>query len=58
MPNIKSAEKRLRQNRKIRIRNKSAKSALRTRIRKFEEAVAAGDRAGATAEFRRSPASF
>jgi small subunit ribosomal protein S20 len=41
--NIKSQIKRNRQNEKARMRNKSVKSSLKTAIRKFNEAVAAGD---------------
>ncbi len=43
MANIKSQIKRNRQNEKRRLRNKSVKSSLKTAIRKFNEAVAAGD---------------
>jgi small subunit ribosomal protein S20 len=41
--NIKSQIKRNRQNEKRRLRNKSVKSALKTAVRKFNEAVQAGD---------------
>jgi small subunit ribosomal protein S20 len=41
--NIKSQIKRNRQNEKRRLRNKSVKSSLKTAIRKFHEASAAGD---------------
>ena len=43
MANIKSQIKRNRQNEKRRLRNKSVKSALKTAVRKFHEASAAGD---------------
>ncbi|HKT02728.1 MAG TPA: 30S ribosomal protein S20 [Rugosimonospora sp.] len=43
MANIKSQIKRNRQNEKRRLRNKSVKSSLKTAIRKFNEAVLAGD---------------
>ena len=43
MANIKSQIKRNRQNEKARLRNKSVKSSLKTVIRKFHEASAAGD---------------
>ena len=43
MANIKSQIKRNRQNEKARLRNKSVKSSLKTAIRKFNEAVVAGD---------------
>jgi len=41
--NIKSQIKRNRQNEKRRLRNKAVKSSLKTAIRKFNEATAAGD---------------
>ena len=43
MANIKSQIKRNKQNEKRRLRNKSVKSSLKTAIRKFHEAVEAGD---------------
>ncbi|MGI5937107.1 MAG: 30S ribosomal protein S20 [Oscillospiraceae bacterium] len=43
MPNIKSSAKRARIERIRRARNKAAKSALRTTIKKFNVAVAGGD---------------
>ena len=43
MANIKSQEKRNRTNERRRLRNKSVKSGLKTAIRKFREAAAAGD---------------
>lgn len=42
MPNTKSAKKRLRQNEERRVRNRSAKTVLRSQLRKVREAVAAG----------------
>ena len=44
MANIKSQMKRIRTNEAARQRNQSVKSALRTSIRKFREAAAAGDK--------------
>ena len=44
MANIKSQEKRNRTNERRRLRNKSAKSSLRTAIRGFREAAASGDK--------------
>jgi small subunit ribosomal protein S20 len=41
--NIKSQIKRNRQNEKRRLRNKAVKSSLKTAIRKFNQAVQAGD---------------
>ncbi|NJC71684.1 30S ribosomal protein S20 [Planosporangium thailandense] len=52
MANIKSQIKRNRQNEKRRLRNKSVKSALKTSVRKFNEAAAAGDAEQATALLR------
>lgn len=43
MANIKSQKKRILTNEKARQRNKAVKSALRTDIRKFNEAAAAGE---------------
>ena len=47
MANIKSQIKRNRTNEKARLRNKSVKSSLKTSVRKFNEAAAAGDTAKA-----------
>lgn len=44
MANIKSARKRMITNEQNRQRNKSVKSAVKTAIRKFREAAAAGDK--------------
>ncbi|GAB2691529.1 30S ribosomal protein S20 [Nocardia thraciensis] len=44
MANIKSQMKRIRTNEVARQRNQSVKSALRTSIRKFREAAAAGEK--------------
>ncbi|MGI5236537.1 30S ribosomal protein S20 [Dactylosporangium sp. CA-139066] len=52
MANIKSQIKRNRQNEKRRLRNKSVKSSLKTAIRKFHEATAAGDTETATTLLR------
>ncbi|MBK8460509.1 MAG: 30S ribosomal protein S20 [Micropruina sp.] len=43
MANIKSQMKRIKTNEKARQRNKAVKSALRTQIRKFREALVEGD---------------
>ena len=42
MPNTKSAHKRLRQSEERRSRNRSAKTSLRSQVRKVRESVAAG----------------
>ena len=52
MPNTASAKKRLRQNKKLRMRNRAAKSAMRNQIRKLREAVKAGDGELAQTEFK------
>ncbi|UYP17596.1 30S ribosomal protein S20 [Rhodococcus sp. Z13] len=44
MANIKSQVKRIRTNERNRLRNQSVKSSLRTAIRSFREAAAAGDK--------------
>ncbi|PIF01867.1 MAG: 30S ribosomal protein S20 [Propionibacterium sp.] len=43
MANIKSQKKRIKTNEKARQRNKAVKSELRTHVRNFREAVAAGE---------------
>lgn len=43
MANIKSQIKRIRTNEAARVRNKSVRSSVKTTIRKFHEAVAAGN---------------
>ena len=52
MPNTSSAKKRLRQNDKKRLHNRSEKSTMRTQIRKVREAVKAGDTDQAQSEYR------
>ena len=52
MANIKSQIKRNKQNEKRRLRNKAVKSSLKTAIRKFNEAAAAGDAELATTLLR------
>lgn len=47
MANIKSQIKRIKTNEKARRRNQSVRSALRTSIRNFREALEAGDKAKA-----------
>ncbi len=43
MANIKSQIKRIKTNEKAQLRNKSARSAIKTAIRRFRDALAAGD---------------
>ncbi len=50
MANIKSQLKRIRTNEKARVRNKSIKSSLKTAIRRFREAAAAGEKDRAQSE--------
>ena len=52
MANIKSQIKRNRQNEARRARNKSVRSALKTRMRRLDEAVASGDTDAAATEYR------
>ncbi|MBV8543002.1 MAG: 30S ribosomal protein S20 [Pseudonocardiales bacterium] len=52
MANIKSQLKRIRTNEKARLRNKSIKSSLKTAIRRFREAAAAGDKDRALGELQ------
>ncbi|MFC5542084.1 30S ribosomal protein S20 [Ureibacillus sp. FSL K6-3587] len=42
MPNIKSAIKRVKTNKKANVANSSAKSAMRTAVKKAEQAIASG----------------
>jgi small subunit ribosomal protein S20 len=52
MPNTKSAKKRLRQNDVRRGRNRAAKSAIKTQVRKVRDAIVAGDVATGETEVR------
>lgn len=52
MANIKSKQKRVLTNEKSRQRNKAVRSAVRTEIRKFREAVESGDKAAAEKQLR------
>ena len=49
MPNIKSAKKRLKQSEKRRVRNQAYKSAMRTFLKKAEQAIDEGDKEQAAA---------
>ena len=51
MPNIKSAKKRVLVSKVNNARNKMEKSALKTTLKKFDTAVAAGDKAEATVAY-------
>lgn len=50
MANIKSQIKRIRTNEKAEARNKSARSAIKTAVRRFRDAVAAGDQKSINSE--------
>ncbi|MCT1597309.1 30S ribosomal protein S20 [Corynebacterium sanguinis] len=52
MANIKQQKKRVLTNEKRRMRNKSIRSATRTEMRKFREAVESGDKAAAEEQLR------
>ena len=52
MPNIKSAKKRVLVNSAKAMRNKAARSALKTDIKKFEAAVAEGNRSEADSAYK------
>ena len=54
MPNTASAKKRLRQSEALRLLNRSARSSLRSQIRRVQEAVKAGDADTAQSEYRRA----
>ena len=50
MANIKSQIKRIRTNEKAEARNKSARSAIKTAVRRFRDAVASGDQKSINSE--------
>ena len=52
MPNIKSAKKRVELSKAANARNKAEKSELKTIVKKFDAAVAGGDRTQADAAFK------
>ena len=52
MPNIKSAERRMRVEAKANLRNRMVKSELKTVAKKFKAAVGAGDKEAATALYK------
>ena len=52
MPNIKSAKKRVLVNQTKAAQNKAAKSALKTELKKFDAAVAEGNRSEADAAYK------
>ena len=52
MPNIKSAKKRVKVTKTKNLQNQMAKSALKTDLKKFDAAVAAGDKSAAEAAYK------
>ena len=54
MPNIKSAKKRVKVTHTKALQNKMNRTALKTEIKKYEAAVAAGDKALAEAAYRQA----
>ena len=52
MPNIKSSKKDVIRSKVAYEKNKADKSAMKTAIKKFEAAIAAGDKAGATEAYK------
>ena len=54
MANIKSQIKRIKTNEKARLRNKSVSSSIKTAVRRFREAVAAGDSKTIAAELQKA----
>jgi small subunit ribosomal protein S20 len=50
--NIKSQIKRIKTNEKARLRNKAVKSSLKTAVRRFREAAAAGDKDAAVSQLK------
>lgn len=52
MPNIKSAKKRVKVTEAKTLNNRTFKTALKTAVKKFEAAIAAGDKAAAEAAYK------
>ena len=52
MPNIKSAEKRTRTGKVRELRNKAGRTRLRTMLKRFDQAVAGGDRTEADTAYK------
>jgi small subunit ribosomal protein S20 len=52
MPNIKSAKKRVKVTETKTLNNRTFKTALKTSIKKFEAAIAAGEKAAAEAAYK------
>ncbi len=56
MPNIKSAKKRVKTNKRDELRNRSAKSTLRTTLKTTHETITGGDEAATTDVLRSTQA--
>lgn len=54
MANIKSQIKRIKTNEKARLRNKSVSSSIKTAVRRFRDAVAAGDNIAIATELQKA----
>ena len=54
MPNVKSAEKRLKQSLKRRERNRTAKATMRTALKKVEKAIESGSVEDAQVELKKA----
>ena len=52
MPNSASAKKRLRQSEALRLKNRSARAAVRTQVKKVRKAILAGEVETSETEFR------
>ena len=52
MPNIKSASKRDEKSKELRAKNRAEKTALKTVMKKYDAAVAAGDKAAAEESYK------
>ncbi len=52
MPNSLSAKKRLRQNDRLRLRNRAVKRTVKSQLKEVDAAIAEGDYAKGDAEFR------
>lgn len=58
MANIKSQKKRIRTNEKSRVRNAAVRSALKTSVRRVDQALATGNKEAAQAALRRASRAF
>ena len=58
MANIKSQIKRNRQSGARRLRNKGVRSSLKTKVKRFEQVLASGDKPGAEEAYRDAASAF